>query len=79
MTLLNNHPAQWHPAHEDDEHPPQLLLEEPEDDPVDDLPMPKRDIIFSVLVDPHFSHFTSGFDPYTSFSNSALHALQRYS
>jgi hypothetical protein len=38
--------------------------------------MPKRDMIFSVFFDPHFSQATSRFDPKTSFSNSALHALQ---
>ncbi len=41
--------------------------------------MPNRDIIFSVLFDPHFSQVTSGFDPKTNFSNSALQELQRYS
>jgi hypothetical protein len=31
---------------------------------------------FSVFFDPHFSHATSGLDPKTSFSKSALQALQ---
>jgi hypothetical protein len=38
--------------------------------------MPKRDISFSVFFDPHFSQVTSEFDPKTSFSKSALQALQ---
>jgi hypothetical protein len=38
--------------------------------------MPKRDRRFSVFLDPHFSQETSGFEPKTSFSKSALQALQ---
>jgi hypothetical protein len=38
--------------------------------------MPNRDISFSVLVDPHLSQETTGFDPKTSFSKSAPQALQ---
>jgi hypothetical protein len=38
--------------------------------------MPKRDMSFSVFFDPHFSQATSGLDPKTSFSKSALQALQ---
>jgi hypothetical protein len=68
------------PAHDDAEHPPQPELPgELEASLPDDLPMPKRDRSFSVLSEPHFSHATAGFDPKTSFSNSALHVVQRYS
>jgi hypothetical protein len=38
--------------------------------------MPKRDMRFSVFFEPHFSQATSGLDPKTSFSKSALQALQ---
>lgn len=66
-----------HPAHEDDEHPPHPELpDEPSDGPLDDLPMPNRDISFSVLFEPHFSHTAAGFAPKTSFSKSAPQALQ---
>jgi hypothetical protein len=67
-----------HPAQDDDEHPPQpeLLLEAPDEELLEDFPMPKRDMSFSVLFDPHFSQATSGFDPKTSFSNSAPQLLQ---
>jgi hypothetical protein len=66
-----------HPAQDEEEQPPQLepLLEE-EDELLEDLPMPKRDRSFSVLLEPHFSQDTSGFDPKTSFSKSVLQALQ---
>jgi hypothetical protein len=65
------------PAQEDAEQPPQPEL--PEEASPEDLPMPKRDRSFSVLSEPHFSQIIAGFDPKTSFSNSALQALQRYS
>jgi hypothetical protein len=67
-----------HPEQEDEEHPPQPELPDDSDadDPLADRPMPNRDIFFSVLSDPHFSHATKGFDPNTSFSNSALQAVQ---
>jgi hypothetical protein len=66
-----------HPAQEEEEQPPQpeLPLEE-DDELLEDLPMPKRDMRFSVFFAPHFSHTTSGFDPKTSFSKSALQSLQ---
>ncbi len=65
------------PAQDDDEQPPQpALLGEPEDALLDDLPMPKRDMSFSVLAEPHFSHATAGFGPKTSCSNPALQSLQ---
>ncbi len=65
------------PAQEDDEQPPQEEpLEEPEDEEPEDLPMPKRDMSFSVLFDPHFSHATAGLEPYTSFSKSRPQAVQ---
>ncbi len=69
--------AYLQPAQDDDEQPPQPALPgEPEDALLDDLPVPKRDMSFSVLAEPHFSHATAGFDPKTSFSNSALQSLQ---
>lgn len=64
-----------HPEQDEEEHPPQPELPEDSDEPLD-RPMPNRDIFFSVLSDPHFSHVTTGYDPNTSFSNSALHAMQ---
>ena len=66
------------PAHDDAEQPPQLELpdEGPDDSLLDDLPMPKRDRSFSVFSEPHFSQVTTGLDPKTSFSNSALQAEQ---
>jgi hypothetical protein len=65
------------PAQDEEEQPPQpeLPLEDDEVLP-DDLPMPKRDMSFSVFDEPHFSHATSGFAPNTSFSKSVLQALQ---
>jgi hypothetical protein len=66
-----------HPAQDDDEQPPQPeLLEELEDDALEDLPMPKRDISLPVFFEPHFSQAASGFGPKTSFSKSAPQALQ---
>jgi len=68
------------PAQDEEEHPPQPELPPEEDEgPLVDLPVPKRDMSFSVFFEPHFSHATSGFDPKTSFSKSALQSLQRYS
>jgi hypothetical protein len=69
-----------HPAHEDDEQPPQPVP--PDDGPgeaLDDFPIPNRDISFSVLPEPHFSHMTSGLAPKTSFSKSRPHSAQWYS
>ena len=72
--------AYLQPAQEDDEQPPQPeLLDEPDEALLDDLPIPKRDRSFSVFSEPHFPQATAGFDPKTSFSNSALQSLQRYS
>jgi len=66
-----------HPAQDEDEQPPQPELPEGlEDGALEDLPIPKRDISLPVFFDPHFSQATSGFDPKTSFSKSAPHALQ---
>lgn len=67
-----------HPAQDDDVQPPQP---EPPPDVSDreepaDLPMPKRDMSLFVFFEPHFSQTASGFDPKTSFSKSAPHALQ---
>ena len=69
------------PAQDEEEHPPQPepLPADADDGPFEDLPMPKRDRRFSVFFEPHFSQHTSGFDPKTSFSKSALQALQWYS
>jgi hypothetical protein len=66
-----------HPAQDEEEQPPQpeLLLEDDEE-PLEELPMPNRDISFSVFFEPHLSQATSGFDPKTSFSKSALQSLQ---
>lgn len=65
------------PAQEDDEHPPQPELPFEDDAvPPEDLPMPKRDRSFSVRGEPHFSQETLGFEPKTSFSKSALQAVQ---
>jgi len=67
------------PAQEEDE---QLPHPDPLDvfkDVLADRPMPNRDRSFSVLPDPHFSQVTRGLAPKTSFSNSALQDLQRYS
>ena len=61
----------------DEEQLPQP--EPPEEEPVDDLPMPNRDRSLFVSFEPHWSQFTSGFDPKTSFSNSAPQALHWYS
>ncbi len=67
-----------HPAQEDEEQPPQpeLPLEAPAGDPLEDRPMPKRDRSLSVFFEPHFSQATSGFAPNTSFSKSTPQALQ---
>jgi hypothetical protein len=48
------------PAQDDEEQPPQP---DPESEagagpPLEDLPMPKRDMSFSVFFEPHFSHAT---------------------
>jgi hypothetical protein len=69
------------PAQDDDEQPshPELRLEGLDVAPLEDLPIPNRDMSFSVFFDPHFSQLTSGFCPKTSFSKSALQALQWYS
>jgi len=68
---------QWHPAQDEDEHPPHPVPpEELDDDALEDFPIPKRDMSFSASGEPHFSQTTSGFDPKTSFSKSAPHALQ---
>jgi hypothetical protein len=63
-----------HPAQDEEEQPPQpeLLLDDADDALLEDLPMPKRDMSFSVFFEPHLSHATSRFDPKTSFSKSAL-------
>ena len=65
------------PAQDDEEQPPQPepLLEE-DDEPLEDLPVPKRDMSFPVFLEPHFSQATSGFGPKTSFSKSVLQSLQ---
>jgi hypothetical protein len=65
-----------HPAQDEEEQPPQPELLEDDDGLLEDLPMPKRDMSFSVLFEPHFSHTTSVFDPKTSFSKFALQSLQ---
>jgi hypothetical protein len=66
-----------HPAQDDEEQPPQP---DPESEagagPLEDLPMPKRDMSFSVFFEPHFSHATSGEAPNTIFSKSEPQALQ---
>jgi hypothetical protein len=70
---------EWQPAHEEDEQPPhpELPLESLEDEaPDDERPIPKRDMSFSVFIEPHFSQATALFFPKTSFSKSALQALQ---
>lgn len=65
------------PAQDDDEQPPQPPLPGDAGEALlDDLPVPKRDMSFSVLAEPHFSHATAGFGPKTSFSNPALQSLQ---
>jgi len=66
-----------HPAQDDDEQPPQPVLppEAASGEPLD-LPVPNRDMSFSVFSDPHCSQETSGFDPNTSFSKSEPQALQ---
>jgi hypothetical protein len=67
-----------HPAQDEEEQPPQpeLLPEDADDELPEGLPMPKRDMSFSVFFEPHFSQTTSGFDPKTSFSKFALQSLQ---
>jgi hypothetical protein len=65
-----------HPAQDEDEQPPHPDFDGPADAPLDDFPMPKRDMSFSVLREPHCSQATSAFDPKTSFSKSAPQALQ---
>jgi len=67
------------PAQDEDEQPPQPEPLDGFEGALADRPMPKRDRSFSVLPDPHFSQVTMGLAPYTSFSNSALQDLQRYS
>jgi len=80
LLLMSARAAYLQPAQDDAEQPPQLELPDEADEALpDDLPMPKRDRSFSVFVEPHCSQITAGFDPKTSFSNSALQALQRYS
>jgi len=66
------------PAQDEEAQPPhpEPLFDGPADDALDDLPIPKRDMIFSVSTDPHRSQATFGFDPKTSFSKSALQSLQ---
>jgi hypothetical protein len=70
-----------HPAQDEEEQPlqPEPLELDDDEEPLDDLPMPKLDMSFSVFFEPHFSQTTSGFDPKTSFSKSALQSLQWYS
>ena len=67
-----------HPAQDDDEHPPHPDPGdgEPDDAPADGLPVPNRDMSFTILFEPHFSQRTSGFDPKTSFSKSTVQAWQ---
>jgi hypothetical protein len=67
-----------HPAQDEEEQPPQpeLPLGDADDEPLEGLPMPNRDMSFSVFFEPHLSQATSGFDPKTSFSKSALQLLQ---
>ena len=67
-----------HPAQDDDVQPlqPEPPPEESLEDAFDDLPMPKRDISLLVFFEPHFTHATSAVVPKTSFSKSALQALQ---
>jgi len=66
------------PAQEEEEQPPhpEPLTDGPDDDAPDDLPMPKRDMSFSVLFEPHLSQLTCEVDPKTSFSKWALQAVQ---
>lgn len=72
------HDVHLHPAQEEEVHPPQPepLSEEDNADPLDDRPMPNRDIRFSVFSEPHFSQVTIGAVPKTSFSKSASHTVQ---
>jgi hypothetical protein len=67
-----------HPAQDEEEQPPQpeLLPVEEDELPDEELPIPKRDMSFSVFFEPHLSQATSGFDPKTSFSKSVLQSLQ---
>jgi hypothetical protein len=67
------------PAQDEDEQPPQPGPLDGLGDALIDLPMPKRDRSFSVLSEPHFPQLTAGLAPKTSFSNTALQALHRYS
>ncbi len=67
------------PAQDEDEHPLQPDPLGGFDDALADLPMPKADRSFSVLSEPHFSQLTFGLAPKTSFSNSTLQVLHRYS
>jgi hypothetical protein len=66
------------PAQDDDVQLPQPELppEGSVEEALEDRPMPKRDISLLVFFDPHFSQPAAGFDPVTSFSKSAPHALQ---
>jgi hypothetical protein len=77
-TSLRSQCNYLHPVQDDEEQPPQpeLLLEDADDELLDGLPMPKRDMSLSVFFEPHFSQDTSGCDPKTSFSKSALQSLQ---
>ena len=67
-----------HPEQEEAEQPPhpELAPDAGNEDPLEDRPMPKRDMSFSVFLEPHFSHRISVVDPYTSFSKSALQSVQ---
>lgn len=65
-----------HPAQDEEEQPPQPEPLEDDEGLLEDLPMPKRDMSFSVFFEPHFSQTTLGFDPKTSFSKFALQSLQ---
>jgi hypothetical protein len=66
------------PAQDEDEQPlqPEPLFEDADDELPEDLPMPNRDMSFSVFFEPHCSQHTSGCVPKTSFSKSALQSLQ---
>jgi len=75
--LLSCYPQ---PAQDEDEQPPQPDLPEvPDEDPVEDFPMPNFDSRFSVSCEPQLGHTTSGFDPNTSFSKQLQHFAHWYS
>jgi hypothetical protein len=63
------------PAQEEDEQPPQPEPPrgESEEELPEDLPVPNRDMSFSVFCEPQLGHTTSGFDPNTSFSKQLQH------